>query len=118
MTRPRLSQLNAQDQPHRQRPTLTDVIGRHEALRTVLLLHHVATDGWSRGPLLSDLAEAYTARVAGAPAELALPYDRPRPALASHRGGGVRFSPPPDLHTRLLALAAVASSFSSSTETG
>ncbi|HEX5401911.1 MAG TPA: condensation domain-containing protein, partial [Pseudonocardiaceae bacterium] len=31
----------------------------------VLLLHHIATDGWSVGPLLGDLAAAYTARCAG-----------------------------------------------------
>ncbi|WP_172880678.1 non-ribosomal peptide synthetase [Micromonospora siamensis] len=118
----------------------------------VLVVHHVATDGWSRGPLLRDLARAYAARIAGgvadwaplpvqyadfalwqqellgdhedpdslqgrqlrywrdrmagAPAELNLPHDRPRPPTASHRGGGVRFSVSPQLHARLLALAA------------
>ncbi|WP_406049254.1 amino acid adenylation domain-containing protein [Streptomyces virginiae] len=40
----------------------------------VLLLHHIACDGWSVGPLGDDLATAYTARLAGAaPAWTELP---------------------------------------------
>ncbi|MFF8831197.1 amino acid adenylation domain-containing protein [Streptomyces sp. NPDC015131] len=103
----------------------------------VLLLHHIATDEYSTGPLLADLDTAYAARVAGRapefaelpvqyadfalwqrdllgdvrdeesvagrqaaywrealaglPEELALPTDRPRPAVASHGGDVVPF---------------------------
>ncbi len=42
----------------------------------VLVVHHIAADGWSMGPLTRDLVAAYAARAAGAPPQL--------PALAVH----------------------------------
>ncbi|MEU1820806.1 condensation domain-containing protein, partial [Streptomyces roseifaciens] len=111
----------------------------------VLALHHIASDGWSERPLLTDLATAYRARstgnpppweplpvqyadytlwhqhilddvlddqlaywaetLAGAPQELALPADRPRPVVADHEGGLVEFTLDAGLHTRLDDLA-------------
>jgi len=41
----------------------------------------------------------------GAPAELALPYDRPRPAVASYRGHTVPVQVPAGLHARLAGVA-------------
>ncbi|MFD4573896.1 amino acid adenylation domain-containing protein, partial [Streptomyces sp. NPDC058417] len=106
----------------------------------VVLLHHIATDEWSTGPLLADLDTAYRARLTGKtpdypelplqyadfalwqrdvlgdpadaespaarqaahwrealadlPEELALPFDRPRPAVPSHGGDVVLFDVP------------------------
>ncbi|MGW4607228.1 non-ribosomal peptide synthetase [Streptomyces sp. NPDC004532] len=118
----------------------------------VLLLHHIAADGRSLGPLLGDLSTAYAARtrqaapdwaplpvqyadyavwqrtvlgsaedptgelgrqlshwrgvLEGLPEELALPYDRPRPAVPSRRGGSVHFDVDREVHAQLVRLAA------------
>ncbi|MFI2710538.1 amino acid adenylation domain-containing protein [Micromonospora sp. NPDC018662] len=117
----------------------------------LLLLHHIAGDGWSLRPLLHDLSTAYAARRAGRPPRLAplpvqysdfavwqrdllgaetdpasltsrqldywsrsladlpdqldLPFDRPRPPIARHRGGSVPVRIEPALHTSLDAMA-------------
>ena len=44
-------------------------------------------------------------QLAGLPQELALPYDRPRPAVVDHRGGTVPVAVPAALHGGLLELA-------------
>jgi amino acid adenylation domain-containing protein len=117
----------------------------------LLLLHHIASDGWSLGPLLTDLSTAYAARrdrtspqwtdlpvqyadytlwqhellgdetdpaslaarqvafwretLADLPEELALPTDRPRPAIAGNRGDIVSLRLDGGLRDRLVELA-------------
>ncbi|MEV7116795.1 condensation domain-containing protein, partial [Streptomyces anulatus] len=117
----------------------------------VVVLHHIASDGWSMGPFTRDLMTAYQARsegrapewdplpvqyadyavwqrellgdaadpeslmgrqlrywcaaLDGIPQELALPLDRPRPAVASYRGYRVRVELAAGTHARLVALA-------------
>jgi nonribosomal peptide synthetase DhbF len=117
----------------------------------VLVMHHIACDEWSMGPLSRDLVAAYAARLngtapewdelpvqyadyalwqremlgteddpdsavarqaafwrqalAGLPEAVVLPTDRPRPAVASHRGETVDFAVGAQVHARLRALA-------------
>ncbi|MER8105695.1 amino acid adenylation domain-containing protein, partial [Kitasatospora sp. NPDC094016] len=117
----------------------------------LLVVHHIAGDGWSLGPLAQNLTAAYAARrrgeepswealavqyadytlwqhellgdaadrdslfarqadywtgqLAGLPEQLQLPTDRPRPALASHRGDFVRTGLDARLHQGLRELA-------------
>ncbi|NBH12574.1 non-ribosomal peptide synthetase, partial [Amycolatopsis sp. SID8362] len=59
---------------------------------------------WQR-ELGTDLAY-WAGALAGLPEELALPYDRVRPATADHAGGSAPVVIPAELHARLLALAA------------
>ncbi|SDG84152.1 amino acid adenylation domain-containing protein [Lentzea fradiae] len=48
---------------HPWRPSLFRVSGQDHVL--LFVMHHIATDGWSWGPLTRDLAAAYSARVEG-----------------------------------------------------
>ncbi|MBY8848477.1 amino acid adenylation domain-containing protein, partial [Saccharothrix sp. MB29] len=47
----------------------------------------------------------WTTALAGLPEQLDLPADRPRPAVAGHRGDQLDFEVPADVHARLVVLA-------------
>ncbi|MFJ8630152.1 non-ribosomal peptide synthase/polyketide synthase [Streptomyces sp. NPDC093568] len=117
----------------------------------LVVVHHIAGDAWSMGPLARDLTAAYAARVTGAapewaplpvqyadyslwqrevlgseddpdsglsrqlaywkdaladlPEELSLPFDRPRPVVASYEGDRVTFELPEDVYDGLARVA-------------
>ncbi|WP_263242093.1 non-ribosomal peptide synthetase, partial [Streptomyces sp. A13(2022)] len=117
----------------------------------VLVVHHIAGDGWSLAPLWRDVSTAYAARrsgktpdfpplpvqyadyalwqqrlfgdedgagsrltaqvehwratLDGVPHELALPFDRPRPARPGRGGGWADIEVPAELHARMAELA-------------
>ncbi|MGN9789457.1 condensation domain-containing protein, partial [Nonomuraea sp. ZG12] len=112
----------------------------------LLVIHHIAADGWSLEPLARDLATAYAARSAGrtpqweplpvnyadyvdwqrdlldsdllhdqlafwtqalhgAPEQLALPYDHPRPTRPTGRGEVIEFHVDAQTHLRVQELA-------------
>ncbi|HTI25099.1 MAG TPA: condensation domain-containing protein, partial [Kutzneria sp.] len=111
----------------------------------VLVVHHIAADGWSIAQLWRDIATAYAARLHddvprwtelpvqyvdytvwqrdllaseeggqleywrnaldGLPERIALPLDRPHPAVSSYRGGHFTFRWDEDLLTGLAELA-------------
>ena len=56
------------------------------------------------GSLAAEQSAFWRETLAGAPEELPLPFDRPRPAKPSYLGGRVPFELPAELHTRLLEL--------------
>ncbi|MEU8759664.1 amino acid adenylation domain-containing protein [Streptomyces sp. NPDC048659] len=57
------------------------------------------------GSLFAEQLAHWTGALAGAPAELPLPADRPRPAAASYRAGSVPFRLPPESFGALSRLA-------------
>jgi amino acid adenylation domain-containing protein len=60
---------------------------------------------WLSGEVLQAQIDYWKAQLAGAPARLALPTDRPRPAVQSHAGATEKFRIPPTLTAGLYNLA-------------
>uniref|UniRef100_UPI0028929BE5 condensation domain-containing protein n=1 Tax=Streptomyces telluris TaxID=2720021 RepID=UPI0028929BE5 len=98
-----------------ERPLLNDLATAYQARSTgnpppwePLPVQYADYTLWHQ-QILDDVLEdqlAYWAEtLAGAPQELALPADRPRPVVADHAGGLVEFTLDAGLHTRLDDLA-------------
>jgi amino acid adenylation domain-containing protein len=60
---------------------------------------------WLAGEALARQLDYWTRQLAGSPALLALPLDRPRPALQSHRGALYVFQVPKEITVRVHAFA-------------
>ncbi|MDT0572596.1 non-ribosomal peptide synthetase [Streptomyces sp. DSM 3412] len=63
---------------------------------------------WQRETLAADLPrqiEYWKQHLDGLPPEVTFPGDRPRPAVATHRGDHVEFTVAPELYRRMLELA-------------
>ncbi|GFE13224.1 hypothetical protein Sgleb_12710 [Streptomyces glebosus] len=63
---------------------------------------------WQRETLAADLPrqiDYWKERLDGLPPDVSFPGDRPRPAVATHRGDHVEFHVGPDLYQRMLDLA-------------
>ncbi|HEV7517347.1 MAG TPA: condensation domain-containing protein, partial [Thermoanaerobaculia bacterium] len=61
--------------------------------------------GWLAGAVLEEQLAYWRQRLAGAPQQLVLPADRPRPAVRSGRGGSVPVEVPAELRAALGELA-------------
>jgi amino acid adenylation domain-containing protein/non-ribosomal peptide synthase protein (TIGR01720 family) len=59
---------------------------------------------WLSGDVLAQQVAWWKGHLAGAPAALDLPTDRPRPAVMSHRGGRRPFALAPETHRALAAV--------------
>ncbi|MFJ1901978.1 amino acid adenylation domain-containing protein [Streptomyces sp. NPDC088115] len=77
------------------RATLFTTRERRDEHALLVLVHHIAGDGWSLRPLFRDLSRAYAARVSGAGAVLE-PLAVPYPEHARHQLG--RLGSPADPH--------------------
>jgi len=61
--------------------------------------------GWLQGPALAKQADYWKRQLAGAPAVLELPTDRPRPAVMTNRGATVSITLPHELLRKLVTLS-------------